>query len=148
MNPPPDRADERGGSRPEVFRRFPLSEDDLDAIDAPAMRILEDIGTEVHSDTMLRMLDPELDALPNFRFEVKAIRERNGGHIDQQELSAETATRMENDYRGSWYAQNIGPATLGYLHDRVFRYYDDKNCHYIKAAICEHLIGQGVEVVP
>jgi trimethylamine--corrinoid protein Co-methyltransferase len=43
--------------RPEVFRRFPLSEDDLDVIHAQAMRILENIGTEVHSDVMLRMLE-------------------------------------------------------------------------------------------
>ncbi len=95
---------------------------------------------------MLRRLDPELDALPNFRFEVGAMRERNGGHIDQQAISMGTARRMESDYKASWYAQTIGPATLGYLHDRVFRYYDDTNRHYIKAAICEHLIGQGVEV--
>ena len=33
--------------RPEVFRRKPLSESDLDVIHAQAMRILEDIGTEV-----------------------------------------------------------------------------------------------------
>ncbi len=43
--------------RPEVFRRYPLSEDDLDVIHAQAMRILENIGTEVHSDVMLRMLE-------------------------------------------------------------------------------------------
>jgi trimethylamine--corrinoid protein Co-methyltransferase len=43
--------------RPEVFRRFPLSEPDLDAIHAQAMRILEEIGTEVHSDPVLRMLE-------------------------------------------------------------------------------------------
>ena len=43
--------------RPEVFRRFPLSESDLDVIHAQAMRILEEIGTEVHSDPVLRMLE-------------------------------------------------------------------------------------------
>jgi trimethylamine:corrinoid methyltransferase-like protein len=42
--------------RNEVFRRFPLSETDLDNIHAQAMRILENIGTEVDSDVMLRML--------------------------------------------------------------------------------------------
>jgi trimethylamine--corrinoid protein Co-methyltransferase len=42
--------------RTEVFRRFPLSEADLDAIHAQAMRILENIGTDVHSETMVRML--------------------------------------------------------------------------------------------
>jgi len=42
--------------RPEVFRRFPLSEADLDMIHAQAMRILENIGTEVDSEVMLRML--------------------------------------------------------------------------------------------
>jgi trimethylamine---corrinoid protein Co-methyltransferase len=52
MAPPAEQ-----GLRPEVFRRYPLSEDDLDAVHAQAMRILEDIGTEVHSDTMLRMLE-------------------------------------------------------------------------------------------
>lgn len=40
-----------------VFAREPLSEADLDAIHAQAMRILEDIGTEVHSDVMLTMLE-------------------------------------------------------------------------------------------
>ena len=49
MTPPDDR--------PEVFRRHPLSESDLDVIHAQAMRILEDIGTEVDSDSMLRMLE-------------------------------------------------------------------------------------------
>ena len=49
MTPPDDRH--------EVFRRFPLSESDLDAIHAQAMRILENIGTEVDSPTMLRMLE-------------------------------------------------------------------------------------------
>ncbi len=43
--------------RPEVFRRFPLSDADLDVIHAQAMRVLENIGTEVHSDVMLRMLE-------------------------------------------------------------------------------------------
>jgi trimethylamine--corrinoid protein Co-methyltransferase len=43
--------------RSEAFRRFPLSEADLDVIHAQAMRILENIGTEVHSDVMLRMLE-------------------------------------------------------------------------------------------
>lgn len=42
--------------RPEVFRRQPLSESDLDVIHAQAMRILEDIGTEVDSESMLRKL--------------------------------------------------------------------------------------------
>ena len=42
--------------RPEAFSRSPLSEDDLDAIHAQAMRILENVGTEVHSDLMLKML--------------------------------------------------------------------------------------------
>jgi trimethylamine--corrinoid protein Co-methyltransferase len=42
--------------RPEVFRRFPLSDADLDMIHAQAMRILENIGTEVDSEVMLRML--------------------------------------------------------------------------------------------
>lgn len=42
--------------RPEVFRRFPLSEADLDQIHAQAMRILENIGTDVDSEVMLRML--------------------------------------------------------------------------------------------
>ncbi len=43
-------------ARPEIFRRAPLDEASLDRIHAQAMRILEDVGTEVHSDTMLRML--------------------------------------------------------------------------------------------
>ena len=30
---------------------------DLDAVHAQAMRILENVGTEVHSDLMLKMLD-------------------------------------------------------------------------------------------
>ncbi|MEO8105810.1 MAG: trimethylamine methyltransferase family protein [Actinomycetes bacterium] len=42
--------------RPEVFRRSPLSESDLDQIHAQAMRILENVGTEVDSEAMLRML--------------------------------------------------------------------------------------------
>lgn len=42
--------------RPEVFRRFPLSESELDQIHGQAMRILENIGTEVDSEVMLRML--------------------------------------------------------------------------------------------
>jgi len=42
--------------RPEVFSRSPLSEDDLDAVHAQAMRILENVGTEVHSDLMLKLL--------------------------------------------------------------------------------------------
>ena len=46
----------RAADRPEVFRRFPLSEDDLDKIHAQAMRILEDVGTEVDSVEMLRLL--------------------------------------------------------------------------------------------
>ena len=41
----------------EAFTRRPLSESDLDAIHDQAMRILENIGTEVHSDVMLKMLD-------------------------------------------------------------------------------------------
>jgi trimethylamine--corrinoid protein Co-methyltransferase len=42
--------------RSEVFRTAPLDEVSLDRIHEQAMRILEDIGTEVHSDSMLRML--------------------------------------------------------------------------------------------
>jgi trimethylamine--corrinoid protein Co-methyltransferase len=41
----------------QVFSRSPLSEADLDAVHAQAMRILENVGTEVHSDLMLKMLD-------------------------------------------------------------------------------------------
>jgi len=43
--------------RPEVFRRYPLNESELDVIHAQAMRILENIGTEVDSASMLRMLE-------------------------------------------------------------------------------------------
>src|SRR5262245_48917354 len=43
--------------RPEVFTREPLSESDLDAVHDQAMRILENVGTEVHSDAMLKMLN-------------------------------------------------------------------------------------------
>ncbi len=95
---------------------------------------------------MLRILDPELEALPNWRFEAKAMRDRNGGHLDQQKLSLSTQADMDDAYRISWYASEAGPASLDYASDPVFRYWDDKNTHYMKAAICERLIGEGVEV--
>lgn len=43
--------------RPEVYQRSPLSEDDLDVIHAQAMRIVEEIGTEVDCESMLRKLE-------------------------------------------------------------------------------------------
>ena len=40
-----------------LMRRDLLAEDDLDRIHAQGLRILEEVGTEVHSPTMLEQLD-------------------------------------------------------------------------------------------
>jgi len=108
-------------------------------------------GIDAMKIAMLRTIDPELAALPNFRFEVRAIRERNRtpqdpgrGHIDQQKISSATAQAMEDAYRSSWYATAIGPDRLDYQNDRTFVYWSDRNAHYMKAAIYEHLRGLGV----
>jgi hypothetical protein len=88
----------------------------------------------------------QLAGMPNFRFQVRAMRERNGGHIDQQKISEKTAAKMEADYAASWYAQNVGPVTLNYQKERTFVYWSDRNSHYMKAAICEHLLRAGVTI--
>lgn len=95
---------------------------------------------------MIAQIDPALAELPNFRFQIGAIRKENGGHINQQKIGAEFAARMERDYADSWYAKSIGPGYLGFDKDRVFRYYDDKNSHYLKAAIYEDLLRCGVKI--
>jgi len=95
---------------------------------------------------MIKQLDVKLAdtrALPNFRFQIGPMRVRNGGFEDQQRISKATAEAMENAYRASWYAQKFGPAVLDYQNDRVFRYYDDRNVHYLKAAIFDHLRKHG-----
>jgi hypothetical protein len=90
---------------------------------------------------LLRHLDPALAVLPNFRFQVRAIRERNDGHIDQQKISDATAQAMESSYRESWYARTHGPVTLDYQNERSFVYFSDRNTHYMKAAIYEPMFG-------
>jgi hypothetical protein len=98
------------------------------------------ISIDDFKKAMIEQVDPVLATLPNFRFKIKAIRDATGGHAYQQEISAATAQRMEDDYRASWYASEVGPATLDYQDDRIFRYFSDRNVHYIKAAIYQHLI--------
>ncbi len=98
--------------------------------------------------TMNRRLDPnlaDLDALPNYRFQIGPIRKQLGGHIHQQVLSKQTVDHMEADYAASWYAQSVGPRVLDFS-DQMFRYFAERNGHYIKAAIYQHLIDAGVTV--
>ena len=103
--------------------------------------------------SMLHQIDPALPLFPNWRFEAKEVREKNRGpsdpgrgHIDQQKISQKTAEKMEDDYRKSWYAKALGPATLDYQRDRTFVYWSDHNSHYMKAAIYQNLIDLGVTV--
>ncbi len=113
---------------------------------------------------MIERVDPalvDLERFPNWRFQAKDVRAKNvraeakrkgaSPHeitpfIDQQKISEATAQSMERDYKESWYAQTFGPATLSFVGDRAFRYWDDRNTHYMKAAIYQHLIDEGVDV--
>jgi hypothetical protein len=79
---------------------------------------------------MLRQIDPELARPPKFP------RTRN---IAEQHITELRAVRMEREYRKSWYAHAVGPPTLHYQADPVVRFYDDRNVHYMKAAIYEHV---------
>jgi len=113
---------------------------------------------------MLKKLDPALadvKRFPNWRFEAKAMREKNVAReaqrcglspenikpfIDQQGLSQATAQKMEADYAASWYARTVGPKTVDYQWRRYFVYWSDRNKHYMQAAFYQHLIDQGIEV--
>jgi hypothetical protein len=113
---------------------------------------------------MIKRVDPDLadlERFPNWRFEAKHVRARNIAKeatrrglpkkdvqpfIDQQKISSATSAMMERDYAESWYAQTFGPSKLSFASDRAFRYWDDRNTHYMQAAIYEHLLDEGVEV--
>lgn len=98
---------------------------------------------------MLRAVSPALanqNTLPNFRFQIGPMRDRNGGFEDPQRVSRETWEKMEASYAESWYAHNVGPKTLGLSGRPAVAYYDDENCHYYRAAIYEHIIKLGVTV--
>jgi trimethylamine--corrinoid protein Co-methyltransferase len=88
----------------EVFSRSPLSEADLDAIHDQAMRILENIGTEVHSDLMLKMLDEAGQRVDGTR-----VRWDAGFLMDQLAKAPSQITLQGRDPR---YAVTIGGGSL------------------------------------
>jgi hypothetical protein len=86
--------------------------------------------------TMLKLLDPELAEFPNWRFQARFVREKNGGHIDQQKISPTTARAMGGSYRASWYYKTTKRECS--FSDCVMKYRSPQNQDYIKAAIFEH----------
>ena len=90
--------------RPEVFQRSPLSDADLDAIHDQAMRILENVGTEVHSDLMLKMLDEAGQRVDGTR-----VRWDAGFVMDQLAKAPARFTLQGRDPR---YAVTIGGGSL------------------------------------
>jgi hypothetical protein len=76
------------------------------------------------------------------RLSHKQRRER--GYHDYARLTAETRDRVATSYYGSWYYQRtkaeiVIPEAFG-THGESIR-------HYIKAAICEFLIMEGVDIL-
>ena len=92
------------GSRQPVFSREPLSEPDLDAIHDQAMRILENIGTEVHSDLMLKMLDEAGQRVDGTR-----VRWDSGFVMEQLAKAPAQFTLQGRDPR---YAVTVGGGSL------------------------------------
>jgi trimethylamine--corrinoid protein Co-methyltransferase len=91
-------------ARPEVFARNPLSEADLDVIHQQAMRILENVGTEVHSDEMLKLLEEAGQRVDGTRVRW------DSGFIMEQLAKAPSEFTLQG--RDSRYSVTVGGGSL------------------------------------
>jgi hypothetical protein len=70
---------------------------------------------------------------------------KENGYHKHQQLSTETVIKMEDAFTDSWYCRTFQKQDILPLPD-IAKYYDDRITDYIKAAICDWLIGRGCEV--
>jgi len=96
----------------------------------------------------LKVVDPiltDLERFPNGKFRlVKELKEK--GFLSYRELSAETISKMEQQFKDSWYYQTMNPKNVLPFKMEVTLAMNHEVREYIKAAICEHLIERGCEI--
>lgn len=94
---------------------------------------------------MLKQINPSLLEVKNYRFHYAATMKVQG-FVDTQRLSLKTQEKFTEDFRASWYAKALNREDFVFPEILYYAPSSDEIKEYTRAALCEYLIKEGVEI--